>query len=141
VRSPLAVLALTVLLGGCMPGSKSATPTGKTRTVNVLVTCTIESITFTINPWVQHLDFGDAISWMILAGSGTQEVSINKKDNHWAFNDNLPLSARPNNPARAEQMKDKVDHGKPYSYTVESDCQNGTGPKIHGKIDPDMIID
>jgi hypothetical protein len=140
VRPPLAVLALTAALAACTR-SRSATPTGVTQPVNILVTCTDRSITFNIDPWVRHLTFGNAVSWTVVTGSNTQEVSINKKDNHWAFNDNLPLSAKPNTPARAEKMKDKVDHGKPYSYTVEADCQNGNGPKIHGKIDPDMIID
>jgi hypothetical protein len=84
---------------------------------------------------------GDDISWNLAAASNTQDVTIDKVGRQWAFNDVPPFHARPNNPARASHMKAGTKPGERYRYSIEADCQNGTGPKIHGKIDPDMIID
>jgi hypothetical protein len=141
MRSPLAVLALTVSLAACTPRSRSLAPTGVTRTVTVQVSCDDHSITFSVTPWAQHLDFGDDISWTVAAASNTPDVTIDKVGQRWAFNDAPPFHAQPNRPAHAARMKTGIPHGTKYSYSLEADCQNGTGPKIHGKIDPDMIID
>jgi hypothetical protein len=141
VRPPIAVLALIVALAACTPSSRSLPPTGVTRTVAVQVSCDDHSITFSVTPWAQHLDLGDDISWAVAPVSNTQDIIIDKRDNDWAFKDGPPRHAKPNSPAHAARMKSSVQHNQRYRYTLEADCQNGTGPRIHGKIDPDMIID
>jgi hypothetical protein len=141
VRRPLAVLALTASLTACRPTPASLTPTGVTRAATIQVTCDDHSITFSVTPWAVHLAYGDSIGWNVAGGSNTQEVTIDKVGREWAFNDAPPFHAMPNRPARAGRMKAGIPHGTRYSYSVEADCQNGTGPKIHGKIDPDMIVD
>ena len=139
MRMPLAVLALTVSLAAC--SSRSLPPTGTTVPVTIQVSCDDHSITFSVSPWAAHLKLGDDISWALAAASNTQDVTIDKVGGQWAFNTLPPFHARPNTPARATNMKTGIPHGTKYSYSVEADCQNGAGPKIHGKIDPDMIID
>lgn len=139
MRLPLPLLALTFALAAC--ASKSSTATNVTQPVTVQVSCDAQSITFTVTPWARHLNVGDDISWTLAPASNTQDVTIDKEGGQWAFNDLPPFHAKSNNPARAAHMKAGVQHGEKYSYSIEADCQNGTGPKIHGKIDPDMIID
>lgn len=139
MRLPLAVLSLTFSLAACAP--QSVPSTRVTVPVSVQVSCDDHSITFSVTPWAAHLHQGDDISWALTTASNTQDVTIDKVGREWAFNDTPPFHARPNTPARAARMKPGIPSGTKYSYSVEADCQNGTGPKIHGKIDPDMIID
>ena len=139
MRLPLAVLASTLALAACRPESIPAT--GRTQPVAVQVTCDNQSITFTVTPWARHVARGDAIAWSVAAGSNTQDVTIDKVGTQWAYNENPPFHATPNRPAQASHMKAGIPPGTQYRYSVEADCQNGSGPKIHGKIDPDMIVD
>jgi hypothetical protein len=139
MRPPSPLLALTFALAAC--GSPSSKTTGVTQPVTVQVSCDDHSITFSVIPWAAHLHQGDEISWTLTTASNTQDVTIDRVGRQWAFNDAPPFHARPNSPARAAHMKPGIPSGTKYGYSVEADCQNGTGPKIHGKIDPDMIID
>jgi uncharacterized protein affecting Mg2+/Co2+ transport len=116
-------------------------PTGTTRSVTVLVSCNDTSITVSVSPWARHMSFGDDISWTLAAASNTQDVTIDKVGREWAFHDGPPVHATRNNPGRAGRMKGSVHHGDKYQYSVEADCQTAAGTKIHGKIDPDMIVD
>jgi hypothetical protein len=140
VRFPLAVSALTFSLAACA-SLRTVPPTGTTRPVIVQVSCDDSSITFLVTPWAQHLSFGDDISWTLASGSNTQDVTIDKVGREWAFHDGPPVHSTPRNPGHAGRMKGSVHHGDSYKYSVEADCQAASGRKIHGKIDPDMVID
>ena len=140
MRPPLALLLTSVALAACAPKS-GAPPTGATQQVVIQVSCDSNSVTFNVQPWVRHLSPGDSIAWALAATSNTQDVTIDRVNNRWPFNDLPPVHSRPNTPGRAGRMKPNLPHNDTYHYTVEADCQNGTGPKIHGKIDPDMIVD
>jgi plastocyanin len=140
VRLSLAVLPALLVLAGCTQQS-AAPPTGVLQQVVVQVSCDSNSVTFNVQPWVRHLNPGDSISWTLATASNTQDVTIDRVNNRWPFNDPPPVHSRPNNPGHVGRMKSGLPHGDTYHYTVEADCQNGTGPKIHGKIDPDMIVD
>ena len=140
MRFPLAVSALTFGLAACA-SLRTIQPTGTTRPVAVQVTCDDSSITFRVTPWAQHLSFGDDISWTVASGSNTQDVTIDKVGREWAFHDGPPVQSTPRNPGHAGRMKGSVHHGDSYRYSVEADCQTASGRRIHGKIDPDMIID
>lgn len=135
----LAVLPASLALAACAQQS-AAPPTGATQQVVVQVTCDSNSVTFNVQPWVTHLNPGDSVSWTLAPGSNTQDVTIDRVNNRWPFNDVPPFHSKPGSPARVGHMKPGLPHGDTYHYTVEADCQNGTGPKIHGKIDPDMIV-
>ena len=140
MRFPLAVSALTFGLAGCA-SLRTIPATGTTRPVTIQVSCDDQSITFRITPWAQHLSFGDDISWTLAPGSNTQDVTIDKVGREWAFHDGPPVHSTPRNPGHAGRMKGSVHHGDSYKYSVEADCQTASGRTIHGKIDPDMIID
>jgi hypothetical protein len=105
------------------------------------VSCDDHSVTFSVTPWAAHLHQGDDISWTLAPGSNTQDVTLNQVHGKWPFNDSPPVDAKPNNPAHVGHMKPNLPAGDTYHYTIEADCQASAGPKIHGKIDPDMIID
>lgn len=140
MRFPLAVSALTFSLAACA-SLRTVPPTGTTRPVIVQVSCDDSSITFLVTPWARHLNIGDDISWTLATGSNTQDVTIDKVGREWAFHDGPPVHSTPRNPGHAGRMKGSVHHGDSYKYSVEADCQAASGRKIHGKIDPDMVID
>ncbi len=136
----LPTLALTFALVACS-SNPSVQATGVTRQVSIQVTCDTESVKFTVTPWAQHLKAGDDISWTLTAASNTQDVTVDQVNGRWPFTSPPPVHSRPNNPGRVGHVKSGLPVKDTYHYTVEADCQSGTGPKIHGKIDPDMIID
>jgi hypothetical protein len=140
MRSSLPLLALTFALAACASKS-SLPPSGTTRQVAIQVSCDDHSITFSVAPWTQHLNRGDEVSWTLSPASNTQDVTIDAVRGDWAFNDPPPIHAKPNTPGHVGHMKTGLPHPATYHYSIEADCQNGAGPKIHGKIDPDMIID
>ncbi len=121
-----------------MPTSAAAPP--KTKQVTITVSCDDHSVTFTVDPWVQYLDQGDEISWSLAAGSTTQDVTIGQTDGRWPFLDPRPVHSRAGSPGHARDMKPGLPHGDKYHYFIEAVCQSGTGPRIHAKIDPEMII-
>src|SRR5690348_14228809 len=132
-----------ILLTACPPRSDSL-PLRNRLPVNIQVTCTETSITVTVDPWILRMTAGDAAVWSLPQTSNAEEVSIDtdpKDKDRWPFNVNHPVHVRKGGSAQADHMKADVDHKKPYHYIVEAYCQNGNGPKIHGKIDPDMIVD
>ena len=136
----LPTLALTFALVACS-SKPSVQSTGITRPVSIQVTCDEQSITFTVTPWAQHLKVGDDISWTLTSASNTPDVAVDQVNGRWPFTSPPPVHSRPGNPGQVGHVKSGLHAGDTFHYTVEADCQKGTGPKIHGKIDPDMIID
>jgi hypothetical protein len=140
VRLPLALLMLASVLAACSP--KSAKSTGRSVPINITVTCTANSITFSVDHWTQHLSEGDEVTWSLTAESNTPEVKL-KEDppgGRWPFHDGPPL-VRPGSPGHAGNMKQGLGHGFTSHYSLNAVCQVPGGPKIKGTIDPDMIVD
>jgi hypothetical protein len=138
-------LGLLVLVPACARVQPFPPPTAaNTVVVTVNVSCTADSVTFTLSPWTARVDRGGTVEWALNGSAAASAIEIRRKRgvsaSDWPFRNGGPYRGGQGNPARAGDMKGNPALNRPRGYEVELTCVSATGESHRVVIDPDIVV-
>jgi len=146
--TPFALLCATTVFVSCAPRQapppEAPRPAGQqaTHRVNLAVTCSGDSVSFTLSPWYLRVNRGDVVEWQMTAAPG--QVSAFRIEptprGRWPWRNTGRIPGRPQRPAISPGIDAKAPGA--YRYQVAFECVDERAQRRHNVVvDPDVWLD